>query len=118
MFPIIEPTGNAFRRGYAHGTQARRQVAGSVHCYAALFASCGIDWTTAQRRAGRFRDIIAGCGDLIEEIEGIADGSGFHINEILALNCRTEILPPTFLGYGGQQRRQKAKRGPWAFRHG
>ncbi|TAG49043.1 MAG: hypothetical protein EAZ30_04770 [Betaproteobacteria bacterium] len=97
MFPILDLTGNAFQRGYAHGTLSRHQVARSVRCYAALFASCGIDWTTAQRRAGRFRDIIAGCGDLIEEIEGIADGSGFHINEILALNCRTEILPPTFL---------------------
>lgn len=98
MFPIIESTGNAFRRGYAHGTQARRQVAGSVRCYALLFASCGIDWATAQRRAASFRDIIEGCGDLLQEIEGIADGSGFHINEILALNCRTEILPPKFLG--------------------
>jgi isopenicillin-N N-acyltransferase like protein len=98
MFPILNLTGNAFQRGYAHGTQARQQVAGSVRCYASLFATCGIDWTTAQRRAARFRDIIEGCGDLIDEIEGIADGSGFHINEILALNCRTEILPRTFFG--------------------
>jgi isopenicillin-N N-acyltransferase like protein len=98
MFPILNLTGNAFQRGYTHGVQARQQVAGSVRCYAALFANCGVDWTTAQRRAGRFRDIIAGCGDLIEEIEGIAGGSGLNVNEILALNCRTELLPPTFLG--------------------
>jgi isopenicillin-N N-acyltransferase like protein len=110
MFPILDLTGNAFVRGYAHGTQARRQVAGSVRCYAALFASCGIDWTTVQRRAARFRDIIEGCGDLIEEIEGIADGSGFHINEILALNCRTEILPRTFMGMdssGSEEAKQR-----------
>jgi isopenicillin-N N-acyltransferase like protein len=98
MFPILNLTGNAFQRGYAHGVQARHQVAGSVRCYGALFAACGVDWTTAQRRAARFREIITGCGDLIDEIEGIADGSGFHVNEILALNCRTELLPPTFLG--------------------
>jgi isopenicillin-N N-acyltransferase like protein len=98
MFPILNLTGNAFQRGYTHGVQARQQVAGSVRCYAALFANCGVDWTTAQRRAGRFCDIIAGCGDLIEEIEGIAGGSGFSVDEILALNCRTELLPPTFLG--------------------
>lgn len=98
MFPILNLTGNAFQRGRAHGVQARVQVAGSVRNYKALFAACGIDWTTAQRRAERFRDIIAGCGDLVDEIEGIANGSGFQVNEILVLNCRTEILPPTFLG--------------------
>jgi isopenicillin-N N-acyltransferase like protein len=98
MFPILDLTGNAFERGYAHGVQARTRVAGSVRCYATLFASCGIDWKEAQHRASAFRDIIIGCGDLIDEIEGIAAGSGFHANEILALNCRTEILPPMFLG--------------------
>ena len=31
---------------------------------------------------------------LVEELEGIAAGSGFPLAEILALNCRTELLPP------------------------
>ena len=83
----------------ACGRAARTQIGGSVRCYAAMFASCGIDWKTAQQRAAEFRDIIEGCGGgIIEEIEGLAAGSGFHVNEILALNCRTEILPPSFLG--------------------
>ena len=99
MFPVLELTGNPFLRGKTHGQFARAQVTGSVRCYAALFASCGIAWTEAQRRAAEFHDIIAGCGGgMMEEIEGIALGSGFSVNEILALNCRTEILPPTFLG--------------------
>ena len=99
MFPLLELTGNPFIRGKMHGQLARVQVTGSVRCYAALFASCGISWTEAQQRAAQFHDIIAGCGGgMMEELEGIALGSGFHINEILALNCRTEILPPTFLG--------------------
>ena len=81
------------------GQRARAQVTGSIRCYASLFASCAIEWAEAQRRAAEFRDIIAGCGGgMIEEIEGIAAGSGFSVNEILALNCRTEILPPSFLG--------------------
>jgi len=99
MFPILDLSGEPFERGLRHGQNARMQVSGSVRCYAALFASCGIDWAKAQRRATLFRDIIEGCGGgMIEELEGIAAGSGFHINEILALNCRTEILPPSFLG--------------------
>lgn len=99
MFPVLELTGTPFQRGTMHGQLARAQVAGSVRCYASLFASCGIDWLEAQTRAAEYLDIIAGCGGgILEEIEGIAMGSGFSVNEILALNCRTEILPPTFLG--------------------
>ncbi len=99
MFPLLELTGDPFSRGKLHGQWARAQVTGSVRCYAALFASCGIHWTQAQRRAAEFHDIVAGCGGgMMEEIEGIALGSGFNVNEILALNCRTEILPATFLG--------------------
>ena len=99
MFPVLELTGAPFVRGKTLGQMARAQVTGSVRCYAALFASCGITWVEAQRRAAEFHDIVAGCGGgMMEEIEGIAIGSGFSVNEILALNCRTEILPPTFLG--------------------
>ena len=99
MFPILEVSGSAFERGKSVGQSARAQVSGSVRCYAALFAACGIDWLAAQQRAAAFHDIVAGCGGgIMEEIEGIALGSGFSINEILALNCRTEILPPSFLG--------------------
>ena len=99
MFPVLDLTGSAFARGKMMGELARSQVAGSVRCYAALFAACGIDWEAAQLRAAEFHDIVAGCGGgIMEEIEGIALGSGFSVNEILALNCRTEILPPSFLG--------------------
>ena len=99
MFPVIELKGEPFARGMAYGRAAHHQIAGSIRCYAALFASCGIDWKEAQRRAAEFRELIDGCGGgIIEEIEGIAAGSGFREDEILALNCRTEILPPTFLG--------------------
>ena len=116
MFPVLELTGSPFLRGKTHGQLARAQVTGSVRCYAALFAACGIAWTEAQRRAAEFHDIIAGCGGgMMDEMEGIALGSGFHINEILALNCRTEILPPTFLGMepinNDQARRKNAALG-------
>lgn len=35
--------------------------------------------------------------DLIQEMQGIAEGSGLELAEVLALNCRTEILPASFL---------------------
>lgn len=99
MFPVINARGSARERGRIHGAAARRRVARSVATYARLFAFCGIDWSDAQHRGAGFRDAIEALGtELLEEIEGIAEGSGRQVNEILALNVRTEILPPTFPG--------------------
>jgi isopenicillin-N N-acyltransferase-like protein len=59
-----------------------------------LFNSCGITWTEAGRRASGYREVIQWLDpDLIDEIEGIALGAGLKTEDILALNCRTEILP-------------------------
>lgn len=102
MFPVIEVSGSAFERGRMHGELARSRVEHSIASYARLFGFCGIAWEEAQRRAGAYRDAISGFdASLLEEIEGIAAGAGREASEILALNCRTELLPPTVLGKAG-----------------
>ncbi len=99
MFPLIEVSGPAHERGQQHGLQAKARIARSIASYARLFAWCGIDWQGAQRLGAGYRDVI---GDLdpalLAEIEGIASGAGRHVDEILALNARTEILPPSYPG--------------------
>ena len=99
MFPLIEISGSARERGQQYGTQAKTRIARSIATYARLFAYCGIDWQGAQRLGAGYRDVI---GDLdpalLAEIEGIASGSGRALDEILALNARTEILPPSYPG--------------------
>jgi isopenicillin-N N-acyltransferase-like protein len=99
MFPLIEVSGSARERGQRHGLQAKARIARSIATYARLFAYCGIDWQGAQRLGAGYRDLI---GDLdpalLAEIEGIASGAGRKVDEILALNARTEILPPSYPG--------------------
>ncbi len=99
MFPLIEISGSARERGQQHGAQAKARIARSIATYARLFAYCGIDWQGAQRLGASYRDLI---GDLdaalLSEIEGIAAGAGRKVDEILALNARTEILPPSYPG--------------------
>ena len=99
MFPLIEVSGSARERGHQHGLQARARIGLSIATYARLFAYCGIDWQGAQRLGAGYRGLI---GDLdpalLAEIEGIAAGAGRHVDEILALNARTEILPPSYPG--------------------
>jgi len=114
MFPVIDLEGDAFLRGRLHGTLARSQIERSIATYARLFAYCGFDWSDAQRRAARFRDAIGNLdAALLEEIEGIASGAGRSIDEILALNARTEILPPSYPGEPSPrwQRVQEINRG-------
>lgn len=99
MFPVIDLEGTAAERGRAHGTLARAQIERSIATYARLFAYCGIDWTRARRRAAGYLETIGAIDpDLVAEIEGIAAGSGRAVDEILALNARTEILPSTYPG--------------------
>ena len=98
MFPVIELHGNPHERGRSHGEKARSRVERSLANYARLFAFVGMDWQEAQRRGAAYRDVIGRFdAALLEEMEGIAIGAGRPFSEILALNVRTEILPPSFL---------------------
>jgi isopenicillin-N N-acyltransferase-like protein len=95
-FPIIDTRSfdTPRERGEAYGRQAKRQIAESLMTYSNLFATCGTDWPEACRRAMAYRECVAGTDpDFIEELDGIASGADVHFEEILALNCRTEILP-------------------------
>jgi isopenicillin-N N-acyltransferase like protein len=109
MFPLIEVSGPARERGQQHGHQAKARIERSIATYARLFAYCGIDWQGAQRVGAGYGDVI---GDLdpalLAEIEGIASGAGRHVDEILALNARTEILPPNYPGEPHPDRRKIA----------
>jgi isopenicillin-N N-acyltransferase-like protein len=99
MFPLIELSGPARERGRQHGQQARTRIERSIATYARLFAYCGIDWQGAQRLGAGYREVIGDLDSaLLAEIEGIALGAGRCLDEILALNARTEILPPSYPG--------------------
>jgi len=98
MFPVIEVSGGAFERGRTHGEQARGRIERSLANYARLFAFNGLSWEAAQRQGAGYREVIGKFdAALLEEIEGIARGAGRRADELLALNARTEILPPAFL---------------------
>lgn len=99
MFPLIELSGSASERGHQHGASAKALVHRSIATYSRLFSYCGISWSEAQQMGSAYRELIGDLdAELLTEIEGIARGSDRHINEILALNARTELLPPSYPG--------------------
>lgn len=84
---------SGFERGMQHGTAARDQVAVSIETYRRLFHDfVGIEWADALAQGEAYAEGIARFDEeLLEEIRGIATGSGFDMAAILALNARSEI---------------------------
>ena len=100
MFPslLVPPNLSAHERGLWYGQAAKTQTLHSRATYARLFASCGISWASACDKAMAYQATIRQLDPaLLLEMEGIATGSGLGLPDIMALNCRTEILPATFL---------------------
>lgn len=102
-YPVIEIRGSAYDRGLQHGEQARDRVAASVEIYRERFArTAGLDWKAAVARGRGFgRSIKKLDPEIYEEMRGIAKASGFGIGEIVAINCRTEIL------FGARNRKRR-----------
>ena len=94
LFPIIIAYGTPYEIGLIHGREAKKQVDISISTYKAMFWDySGIRWEDACNYARTFIPTINEYDpDYMEEIRGIADGSGYGIDEILALNVRSEIV--------------------------
>jgi len=100
MFPILHLQGDPQQRGQQYGSQAAQLIRHSIASYARQFAyRCGFTWQQAQTQAeGSLPWLERHVPHLLEEIQGIAAGSGFRFAEILALNLRTEILSRSVVG--------------------
>ena len=82
LFPYIRCEGTPYEIGRAHGEQGREKIRTSIECYRSMFFDySGIDWDTAQRYAHTFIPSIEGYDpDIMTELRGIADGSGFCLD--------------------------------------
>ncbi len=94
MFPIITLAGTPYERGTQYGRQAVSQIHRSIATYAMLFAyHCGMEWHTVRNQARAYINLLdTQAPDLLDEMRGIASGSGYALEEIVALNARTELL--------------------------
>ena len=93
-FFTINAEGTPFEIGYAHGSLGKEYIARSIDCYKAMFYDySGITWDKAKAFSLTFIPTIEKYDpDIMAEIRGIAEGSGFELGEILALNTRSEIV--------------------------
>ncbi len=101
MFNIIDTlhAQSAKEQGFLYGQLCSTKILHSRETYSRLFANCGISWQQACDKALAMQAAISALDpSFLDEMRGIAQGAGVRYEDILALNCRTEILPAEYLG--------------------
>lgn len=93
-FPVLVVEGDARERGRQHGELAQEQVGLSVERYMERFQYfAGLTPQQARERAARFVEPIRAYDpEILGEIEGVAEGAGFPRDDVLAVNCRSEVM--------------------------
>ncbi|RVX68579.1 hypothetical protein B0A52_07006 [Exophiala mesophila] len=89
----IHAAGTPYQVGKQHGEGAKEEVHGSIAFYSAFFKSrTKLEWPQVQEVARNFLPLLEGSyPDYVDEMQGVADGSGLDLESIIALNVRTEI---------------------------
>jgi isopenicillin-N N-acyltransferase-like protein len=93
-FPVYSIEGTPEECGVQYGAQAADRVAKTIEIYLSAFgrqAKLTLDDVRARARAFG-TEIEALDTDIWAEIRGIAQGSGQLVEDIVAVNCRTELL--------------------------
>lgn len=91
--PYIQVEGPAYERGRQYGEQASARVHKSVEIYTPAFAANGLDEARVRELAGRFLSVISDLdADAADELRGIAAGAGLPVEQVVAINARTELL--------------------------
>ena len=93
-FPVLTLEGDAYECGMQHGAGAAERVAKTIEIYLSAFGQqAGLGLAEVRERArGYAAQIEALDADVMEEIRGIADGARQQVEDIIAVNCRTELL--------------------------
>lgn len=85
--------GTPRERGQARGRALRPSLAAVYAGYSELYRASGV--SAEQERAAVGETIAAVRGwrsDVLDELEGVAEGAGVDLDTVVALNARTEIL--------------------------
>ncbi|MBN2204283.1 MAG: peptidase C45 [Thermoleophilia bacterium] len=93
-YPHVRVAGGPRERGRQYGEQARERVRRSVEAYGKVYEDlAGLSWGEALTLAGEYADAIDRFEPrYLEEMRGLAEGSGQTLEAVLAINVRTEIM--------------------------
>lgn len=92
-FPLVEVEGEPYARGRQYGRLAGDRVARCIEIYKLAFLEKQVEWPQAREIARAFMPRIEGYDtSMAQEIQGIAAGAEVPVEDIVAINARTELL--------------------------
>lgn len=92
-FPFVAVSGSPFERGRQYGEAVPARVRRSADLYANQLATLGFDAADKSRLIHAFACEIEAFGaHYVEEMRGIAAGSGVAFEDIVMINARTEVI--------------------------
>lgn len=92
-FPLIDLAGAPHARGRAYGTAVPERIARSVALYRGQMQRRGLEQAEQYRLARGFMPTIEAYDpSYLEEMRGIAEGAGVALEDIIIINCRTEMM--------------------------
>lgn len=91
---VCRVSGEPWDRGNQLGGASAQQVTASLELYERVFAKySALTWKDAKEKALPYIDLIAKFNnDLLEEMDGLANGSGLEFEDILTINVRSEVM--------------------------
>lgn len=90
---LIEISGSPYERGLQYGVQAQNEIRRSIAHYGAQVRGLGLSEAELSRLAcGYLPKIDVFAPDLVQEMQGVAEGAAVGLTEIIMINARTEIL--------------------------
>lgn len=90
---LVSAAGSRLEIGFEHGRQAADLVEGTLDWSLGQLATGGVDRAEATARVQQLIPFIAAyTPELLDECEGIAQGSGLPLDDVLIINSRYELL--------------------------
>ncbi len=92
-FPLIDLSGSPIERGRQHGRAAPDRIKRGIKMYSESLLKSGVDWKELERKAQTMVPVIETFDPAyVEEMRGIAEGSGEPFAGIVLMNARTEMV--------------------------
>jgi isopenicillin-N N-acyltransferase-like protein len=93
IFPLIELGGSAYDRGATLGKAVPERVLRSVNLYRGELERRGVTLAQIHQLARDFTPHVTAFDPAyLEEMQGIADGAKLALEDIILVNCRTEMM--------------------------
>jgi isopenicillin-N N-acyltransferase like protein len=92
-FPLVDLSGSPRERGRQHGQAVPGRIKHGIAMYAESLLKNGVDWKELERRAEAMVPVVDKFDpSYVEEMRGIAEGSGQPFAGIMLMNARTEMV--------------------------